>query len=61
NSDAFGANSPLWVARYADAVGELPAGWTTWTIWQYADSGPNPGDQDVFNGDSAGLAKLASG
>ncbi|KAG8778611.1 hypothetical protein FRC12_024899 [Ceratobasidium sp. 428] len=61
NSDAFGANSPLWVARYADAVGDLPAGWTTWTIWQYANSGPNPGDQDVFNGDSAGLAKLASG
>ncbi|KAG9127421.1 hypothetical protein FRC07_013985 [Ceratobasidium sp. 392] len=51
NSDAFGANSPLWVARYADAVGELPAGWT----------GPNPGDQNVFNGDSAALAKLASG
>ncbi|KAF8602579.1 glycoside hydrolase family 25 protein [Ceratobasidium sp. AG-I] len=61
NSDAFGANSPLWVARYADEVGDIPAGWATWTIWQYADSGPNPGDQDVFNGDSAGLTKLASG
>ncbi|KAG6908001.1 hypothetical protein DXG01_006536 [Tephrocybe rancida] len=28
------------------------------TFWQYADSGPNPGDQDLFNGDAAGLGRL---
>lgn len=27
------------------------------TFWQYADKGPNPGDQDSFNGDSAGLQR----
>lgn len=30
------------------------------TFWQYADSGPNPGDQDNFNGDLAGLKRLAT-
>ncbi|KAL1734238.1 glycoside hydrolase family 25 protein [Schizophyllum commune] len=61
NSAAFAENSPLWVARYASSVGALPAGWTYHTFWQYADSGSNPGDQDVFNGDAAGLKRLASG
>lgn len=27
------------------------------TFWQYANSGPNPGDQNIFNGDSAGLRR----
>ena len=27
------------------------------TFWQYADSGPNPGDQDEFNGSLQGLKK----
>ncbi|KAF8266534.1 glycoside hydrolase superfamily [Lactarius quietus] len=27
------------------------------TFWQYADSGPFPGDQDLFNGDAAGLKR----
>lgn len=30
------------------------------TFWQYASSGPNPGDQDLFNGDSAGLGRCVS-
>jgi len=30
-----------------------------YTFWQYADSGPNPGDQDVFNGSQASLVKYA--
>ena len=30
------------------------------TFWQYADSGSNPGDQDVFNGDAAGLKRFAA-
>ncbi|KAL0959556.1 hypothetical protein HGRIS_011270 [Hohenbuehelia grisea] len=31
------------------------------TFWQYADSGPNPGDQDIFNGDAAGLKRIPVG
>jgi hypothetical protein len=27
------------------------------TFWQYADSGSNPGDQDIFNGTPTGLKK----
>ncbi|NKQ55947.1 lysozyme [Amycolatopsis sp. K13G38] len=49
-NSGFGANNPLWVARYNDTLGALPAGWTVQTIWQYADSGNLPGDQNLFNG-----------
>ncbi|WP_431277824.1 lysozyme [Leifsonia poae] len=53
NSAAFSAN-PLFIARYpnniADGAGTLPAGWGSYTLWQYASSGIFPGDQDVFNG-----------
>ncbi|KAJ6609064.1 putative lysozyme [Mycena sp. CBHHK59/15] len=52
---------PLWIARYASSIGTLPAGWCYATFWQYADSGPNPGDQDLFNGDAAGLNRMATG
>ncbi|KAF5375676.1 hypothetical protein D9615_009335 [Tricholomella constricta] len=57
NSAAFASNNPLWIARYASTIGTLPAGWPFATFWQYADSGPNPGDQDLFNGDAAGLQR----
>ena len=49
NNAGFSAN-PLWVARYASTVGTLPASWTFYTIWQFADSGIFPGDQNRFNG-----------
>ncbi|KAG9324923.1 hypothetical protein KVV02_008485 [Mortierella alpina] len=61
NNNGFGANNPLWVARYRESVGTLPAGWKYHTIWQYTDKGPNPGDQNYFNGDSAGLQRFARG
>jgi GH25 family lysozyme M1 (1,4-beta-N-acetylmuramidase) len=44
---SFGATNPLWIARYATAVGTLPAGWGVRTVWQFSDS---PIDQDRFNG-----------
>ncbi|KAF5371590.1 hypothetical protein D9758_003591 [Tetrapyrgos nigripes] len=56
NSAAF-ANNPLFIAHYASSIGTLPAGWSFTTFWQFADSGPNPGDQDVFNGDAASLGR----
>ncbi|KAI0367681.1 glycoside hydrolase family 25 protein [Pilatotrama ljubarskyi] len=61
NSAAFASTNPLWIARYASSVGTLPAGWSYHTFWQYADSGPNPGDQDEFNGSMQGLKNLALG
>ncbi|GAA1157874.1 GH25 family lysozyme M1 (1,4-beta-N-acetylmuramidase) [Kitasatospora gansuensis] len=61
NNAGFGTTSPLWIARYAATVGTLPAGWTFQTIWQYADSGPLPGDQNYFNGAYDRLQALAKG
>lgn len=60
NSGAFGSNDPLWIANYsASGGGPLPAGWGFYTFWQYADSGSEPGDQDVFNGAYSRLQVLA--
>ncbi|KAH9074239.1 glycoside hydrolase family 25 protein [Lactarius deliciosus] len=56
----FGAN-PLWLAEWAPSMGPLPASWGSATFWQYADSGSNPGDQDLFIGDEGGLQAFASG
>lgn len=60
NNDSFG-NNPLWIARYGSSSGPLPKGWSTYTFWQYADQGPNPGAQDIFKGDLSGLKRFASG
>lgn len=61
NSAAFGTNNPLWIAHPGSSIGTLPAGWKFTTFWQYAFSGPNPGDQDYFNGSEANLKKFAKG
>jgi hypothetical protein len=64
NSNQFAAN-PLFIARYpnsiSDGAGTLPASWSSYTIWQYADAGVFPGDQDVFNGSPAQLAAFSLG
>lgn len=61
NNAGFGGNDPLWIANYSAAHGgTLPAGWSFYTFWQYADSGTLPGDQDVFNGASTQLQTLAT-
>ncbi len=57
----FTATSPLWVARYSSTVGTLPYAWTYYTIWQYADAGIFPGDQNIFNGAYDRLIVLARG
>ncbi|KAH8995480.1 glycoside hydrolase family 25 protein [Lactarius akahatsu] len=61
NNAGFGSTSPLWIAHWAASIGTLPAGWSYTTFWQYADSGTYPGDQDLFNGDAAGLKRMALG
>ncbi|KOT38843.1 lysozyme [Streptomyces caelestis] len=50
NYAGFAATTPLWIARYASTVGELPAGWDAYTMWQYTSTGPTVGDHDLFNG-----------
>ncbi|MEQ0559254.1 lysozyme [Amycolatopsis sp. NEAU-NG30] len=60
NNGGFGDN-PLWIARYNTYIGELPAGWAVHTIWQFADRGPLPGDQNWFNGPADRLLALALG
>lgn len=57
---SFGANNPLWLARYAPEPGALPAGWRFHTIWQFADRGVFPGDQNTFNGGPEQLARFTS-
>lgn len=50
----------LWVAQYGPKPTNIPATWTTWTMWQYTDGvaglpphtvdGIGPCDRDQFNG-----------
>lgn len=59
NDAGFGAD-PLWVARYNSVLGALPPGWSSQAIWQFADSGAFPGDQDAFNGGTDALRAFAT-
>ncbi|MFF4173358.1 lysozyme [Streptomyces sp. NPDC001744] len=61
NYSGFAAANPLWIARYASTVGELPAGWLYYTMWQYTSSGPTVGDHNHFNGDLSRVQALANG
>lgn len=61
NDPGFASDDPFWIARYASSAGTLPAGYSFYTFWQYADSGSEPGDQDVFNGAYSRLQALALG
>jgi GH25 family lysozyme M1 (1,4-beta-N-acetylmuramidase) len=60
NYAGFAAN-PLWIARYASTVGTLPAGWSTYTMWQYTSTGPTVGDHDKFNGSTEKLLAFSYG
>ncbi|WP_314619000.1 lysozyme [Streptomyces stackebrandtii] len=61
NYGGFASTNPLWIARYATTVGELPAGWQYYTMWQYTSSGPTVGDHNHFNGDYSRVQALANG
>ncbi|WEO99386.1 lysozyme [Streptomyces sp. FXJ1.172] len=61
NYGGFAANNPLWIARYASSAGTLPAGWSTYTMWQYTSTGKTVGDHDRFNGGADRLKVLATG
>ena len=63
NTTANG-NTPLWIAPVASDGGNspaMPAGWTSYTFYQWATSGTFPGDQDVFTGTSTQLSAFAAG
>jgi GH25 family lysozyme M1 (1,4-beta-N-acetylmuramidase) len=57
----FSSTNPLMVACYCSSAGTMPYAWTYETIWQFADSGTFPGDQDRFNGDITRVKALANG
>ncbi|MEU7136077.1 GH25 family lysozyme [Streptomyces sp. NPDC046261] len=59
NSAAFATKSPLWIANYNGTPAPLPKGWSGYTVWQTARSGPFPGDQNVFNGSLEDLKTFA--
>jgi GH25 family lysozyme M1 (1,4-beta-N-acetylmuramidase) len=61
NASGFQNYDPFWIACYCSTAGTLPAGYTFYTFWQYADHGSLPGDQDVFNGAYSRLQALALG
>jgi GH25 family lysozyme M1 (1,4-beta-N-acetylmuramidase) len=64
NSTAFTAY-PLFIAEYGVSAPSVPGGWPWWTFWQSSSSGKIGGilsnvDLDQFNGDAAGLARIAN-
>lgn len=61
------ADHPLWIASYnGQAAPEMPhGGWSTWTFWQYTDSGqlpgiPTPVDLNRFNGTPSQLQTMGN-
>jgi GH25 family lysozyme M1 (1,4-beta-N-acetylmuramidase) len=65
SSTRFAAN-PLFVSNYSQNPPPLPAGWSSFTLWQHAagtptSSGFSTPDLDVFNGDYLALARLVGG
>lgn len=60
NDPSFGGY-PLDIANYTKGPPTLPAGWTTFAIWQYRPGNPDKSsdhDRDVVNGGMAGLAAM---
>ena len=57
----FSSTNPLMLACYCSSPGSMPYHWTYQTIWQWADHGTFPGDQDRFNGDMSRVRALALG
>jgi GH25 family lysozyme M1 (1,4-beta-N-acetylmuramidase) len=61
NDTSYG-DHPLNIANYTKNVAKLPAGWSTFAIWQYKPGNPtrrHDHDRDVVNGGFAGLRALA--
>ena len=52
NSTEFAAHHALWINNHGATAGALPSGWQTYAVWQWADTGVFPGDQDVLDPDA---------
>lgn len=55
---------PLWIAEYGVAAPKVPEGWSTWTFWQFSESGVVPGiqgyvDFDLYQGTLPDLQRFA--
>lgn len=61
NSNAFINTNPLVLAHYSSSAGTPPGSWPYYTFWQYNDAYKYGGDSDLFNGDMAGLLRIAKG
>jgi GH25 family lysozyme M1 (1,4-beta-N-acetylmuramidase) len=66
SSTAF-SSELLWIPSYStSAPSTLPAGWSTWSFWQYTSAGSVPGitgnnvDLDYFDGSLAALNAIAN-
>jgi len=57
----FSSTNPLVLACYCSSVGALPYAWSYPTIWQWADSGTFPGDQDRFTAGYSRVIAMANG
>jgi GH25 family lysozyme M1 (1,4-beta-N-acetylmuramidase) len=57
----FSSTNPLNLTCYCSSPGTIPYRWPWQTIWQWADHGTFPGDQDRFNGDITRVRALARG
>jgi GH25 family lysozyme M1 (1,4-beta-N-acetylmuramidase) len=60
-NDASLGGYPLDIASYTTHPPKLPAGWTTFTLWQYAPGDPEKSDdhdRDVVNGAMSGLKAM---
>lgn len=61
NAGDFSSTNPLMLANYNGSPGPMPYNWGFQTIWQWADHGTFPGDQNLFNGDFSRVQALANG
>jgi GH25 family lysozyme M1 (1,4-beta-N-acetylmuramidase) len=48
HSKAFASRDRLWVNGHRKTAAPLPAGWKSYAVWQWAESGTYPADQDVI-------------
>lgn len=63
--NGMAALSPLWVANWTTGNPSIPAGFPSWTVWQYTSTGAVGGvagnvDRDRFGGDRSRLLALAN-
>lgn len=47
-SAAFAAKDALWLNAHRRTAAPFPAGWTSYAVWQWAETGRYPCDQDVI-------------